>query len=59
LSTTEASLTVHLVMPEKPPDDGFLERLCGDLCSRFAIGHATVQIEQGRIACAQAQPGSV
>jgi cobalt-zinc-cadmium efflux system protein len=47
MSTTEAALTVHLVMPEPPANDKFLHGLCGELRGRFGIGHATIQIEHG------------
>lgn len=54
MSTTEAALTVHLVMPRPPADDEFLSGICAELKRRFEIGHATIQIEQGSTACAQA-----
>ncbi|MDE2164864.1 MAG: cation transporter [Alphaproteobacteria bacterium] len=47
MSTTETALTVHLVMPDGHPGDAALARLIGELDRRFAIGHATVQIETG------------
>lgn len=45
LSTTETALTVHLVMPAGHPGDAFLQTLAHELMDRFAIGHATIQIE--------------
>jgi cobalt-zinc-cadmium efflux system protein len=52
LSTRETALSVHLVMPEPPDDtDAFLHDLQKALKDRFGIGHATVQIEQGRGPC--------
>jgi cobalt-zinc-cadmium efflux system protein len=54
MSTTEVALTVHLVMPEPPADDRFLGDVCHELRHRFEIGHATIQIEHGDIACHQA-----
>jgi len=53
ISTTEAALTGHLVMPRGHPGDEFLGRICGELRGRFGIGHATLQIETGdpRYAC--------
>lgn len=45
LSTTETALTVHLVMPGGHPGDGALMACCAALRERFAIGHATLQIE--------------
>lgn len=45
MSTTETALTAHLVMPAGHPGDAFLHDLVHDLEHRFAIGHATVQIE--------------
>jgi cobalt-zinc-cadmium efflux system protein len=61
LSTTEASLTVHLVVPEILPDDSFLRRLGRELEERFGIGHTTIQVERGDSVetCLQARPGSV
>ncbi len=54
MSTTEAALTTHLVMPA-PPDDGwFLHHLADALRERFAIDHVTVQIEHGDAECDQA-----
>jgi cobalt-zinc-cadmium efflux system protein len=54
MSTTEAALTVHLVMPESAADDRFLGDVCRELRHRFEIGHVTIQIEHGDIACHQA-----
>lgn len=45
MSTTETALTAHLVMPAGHPGDAFLHALAHDLEHRFAICHATVQIE--------------
>jgi cobalt-zinc-cadmium efflux system protein len=47
ISTTETALTAHLVRPGAPADDAFLARVSTDLKARFAIGHATLQIEIG------------
>jgi cobalt-zinc-cadmium efflux system protein len=54
MSTTEVALTAHLVMPEPPGDDRLLGDVCHQLRDRFAIGHVTIQIEHGDIACHQA-----
>jgi cobalt-zinc-cadmium efflux system protein len=54
MSTTEVALTAHLVMPEPPADDKLLGDVCHDLRHRFEIGHVTIQIEHGDIACHQA-----
>ncbi len=54
MSTTEVALTAHLVMPEPPADDGLLGEVCHELRHRFEIGHVTIQIEHGDIACHQA-----
>ncbi len=54
MSTTEVALTAHLVMPEPPADDGLLRDVCHELRARFEIGHVTIQIEHGDIACHQA-----
>jgi cobalt-zinc-cadmium efflux system protein len=47
MSTTEVALTAHLVRPGATLDDGLLAQACKDLSTRFAIGHATLQIEAG------------
>lgn len=46
MSTTETALTTHLVMPAGN-DDAFLRDVSKELCDRFRIAHATIQIEQG------------
>ena len=46
MSTTETALTAHLVMPGGCPGDGFLKMVCDDLRRKFAIAHATIQIEK-------------
>jgi cobalt-zinc-cadmium efflux system protein len=45
MSTTETALTCHLVMPGGNPGDAFLMKAAHELQHRFAIGHATIQIE--------------
>lgn len=45
MSTTETALTCHVVTPAGHPGDAFLHRVAHDLQHKFAIGHATVQIE--------------
>ncbi|MHA6723404.1 cation diffusion facilitator family transporter [Sphingomonas sp. RS2018] len=47
MSTTEAALTAHLVMPAGHPGDAFLRDVQHRLEHDFGIGHATVQIETG------------
>jgi cobalt-zinc-cadmium efflux system protein len=47
MSSTETALTAHLVIPTGHPGDRFLTQVCGDLHDRFAIDHATLQIEVG------------
>ena len=54
MSTTEAALTAHLVMPRPPADDQLLGDVCHELRHRFEICHVTIQIEHGDIACHQA-----
>ncbi|MGX7952795.1 cation diffusion facilitator family transporter [Tsuneonella sp. HG249] len=52
MSTTEAALTVHLVMPGGHPGDTFLRQIDHELGHHHAIGHVTVQIETtARAAC--------
>ena len=45
MSTTEAALTAHLVMPAGHPGDAFLMDLQHRLAHDFGIDHTTVQIE--------------
>ena len=47
MSTTEPVLTAHLVIPGSYPGDAFLTTARGMLHDRFAIGHATLQVETG------------
>ncbi len=47
MSTTETVLTAHLVVPGGHPGDGFLATARAMLKDRFAIAHATLQIESG------------
>lgn len=51
MSTTEAALTAHLVMPGGHPGDAFLKALAHDLEHGHRIGHATVQVETGAGDC--------
>jgi cobalt-zinc-cadmium efflux system protein len=47
MSTTETALTCHLVMPAGHPGDALLAEISQGLHERFAIEHATIQIETG------------
>ena len=47
MSTTETALTAHLVMPSGHPGDKVMAEISHKLHERFAIGHATIQIETG------------
>jgi len=47
MSTTETAMTVHLVMPEGYPGDGFMDEIAHTLAERFALQHSTLQVEQG------------
>jgi cobalt-zinc-cadmium efflux system protein len=47
MSTTEAALTCHLVMPSGHPGDASLAHLAEELHDRFGIAHATIQVETG------------
>lgn len=51
MSTTETALTAHLVRPGAGLDDAFLTEACEALSKRFAIRHATLQIEAGDGVC--------
>jgi cobalt-zinc-cadmium efflux system protein len=52
MSTTEAALTAHLVMPESVAGDAFLHEVTHELEHRFGICHPTLQIEEGVHECA-------
>jgi cobalt-zinc-cadmium efflux system protein len=54
MSTTETALTAHLVCPSVPPDDRLLVETAHELAARFAIDHATLQVERGESTCALA-----
>jgi cobalt-zinc-cadmium efflux system protein len=45
MSTTEAALTAHLVMPRSACDASFLAGACEELGRRFGIDHATLQVD--------------
>jgi cobalt-zinc-cadmium efflux system protein len=47
MSTTETALTCHLIMPMGHPGDEMLAALAHELQARFAIDHATIQVETG------------
>lgn len=55
MSTTEVALTVHLVLPWPVAAPAFLQTVQRELQERFAIHHATIQLEElGGVDCAQA-----
>lgn len=56
MSTTDVALTAHLVMPEGHPGDAFLDEVNHRLAHKYAIHHATIQIETGAD-CTQAGHG--
>jgi cobalt-zinc-cadmium efflux system protein len=43
MGTSQIALTAHLVMPDGPGDDAFLESATGQLHERFEIEHVTLQ----------------
>ncbi|UVO50283.1 cation diffusion facilitator family transporter [Sphingomonas sp. SUN019] len=51
MSTTEPVLTAHLLMPAGHPGDAFLNEAQAMLHARFAIGHATLQVETDGAGC--------
>ena len=59
ISTTETALTVHLVMPGGHPGDTVLMECCSTLRERFAIGHATLQIETDELTVCALAPEHV
>jgi cobalt-zinc-cadmium efflux system protein len=59
MSTTETALTVHLVMPGGYPGDASIAELCRNLQDRFAIGHATLQVETDEASACPLAPAHV
>ena len=58
MSTTESALTAHLVLPDGPPEDAFLDEVARGLEQRFGIHHCTLQVERGTLdhaCCLQAR----
>jgi cobalt-zinc-cadmium efflux system protein len=51
MSTTETALTAHLVRPGAALDDQQLADACAELKARFAIHHATLQVESDAAPC--------
>ncbi len=47
LSTTESSMTVHLVMPKGHPGDDFLDDVVHTLNHEHAVHHVTIQVDLG------------
>jgi len=47
LSTTENSMTVHLVMPGGHPGDTFIDQIVAKLASDYSVHHTTIQIDLG------------
>lgn len=52
MSTTEAALTCHLIIPAGHPGDAELRQITDQLRDRFSIPHATLQIETDESDCA-------
>ena len=46
MSTTEAALTAHLLMPGGHPDDVFFTQAASELEHRFGIRHSTLQVSR-------------
>ncbi|CAM3277673.1 Co/Zn/Cd cation transporter, CDF family [Sphingomonas antarctica] len=59
LSTTETALTVHLLVPGGYPGDAFVAGLAQALEHRFAIHHATIQVETDAAVTCALEPSSV
>lgn len=51
MSTTETALTAHLVMRGGLPGDRFLMDAQEELRDHHRIGHVTLQVEMGEVAC--------
>ena len=50
LSTTETALTAHLVHDGAPPAEAVVAQATRELAARYAIGHATLQLETRALA---------
>ena len=50
MSSTEAALTAHLVVPQNQCDDEFLIRVEDNLHNQLGIEHSTLQVESGTAA---------
>lgn len=59
LSTTEAALTVHLLIPAGHLGDSYTAELASALHDRFGIDHATVQIETDAETLCRFEPEAV
>ena len=59
MSTTEAALTCHLVIPSGCPGDAFLHDAAAMLRDRFEIAHATIQVEMNDEAACLLAPSHV
>lgn len=59
MSTTETALTAHLIRPENPDCDGFLQAASEGLAHRFKIGHATLQVETDAASACRLAPAEV
>ena len=44
MGTSEIAMTAHLVMPQGPADDAFLQRATEQLYEHFRIAHVTIQV---------------
>jgi cobalt-zinc-cadmium efflux system protein len=47
MSTTEAALTAHIVMPGGYPGDAVIDDMVDQLGHEFGIHHCTLQVEEG------------
>lgn len=59
MSTTEVALTVHLVVPGRTTQPGFVISLARDLEKKFGIHHVTVQVEDANEAPCHQAPADV
>lgn len=58
MGTTEAAMTVHLVVAGGHPGNAFLAQARETMCARFGIHHVTIQIELGETDCAPCDPSA-
>jgi cobalt-zinc-cadmium efflux system protein len=59
MSTTDAALTAHLLIPGGHPPDSFLMEICSELRKHHGIGHATLQVETDPATACDLEPDHI